>query len=50
MKTIIVSCGLILAACAGGVALACDADIMCPDNWIWSDREGTCIHISERTT
>ena len=36
-------------ALAAGASLACD-DIECPKNWVWSDKEGTCIHVSEQTS
>lgn len=26
-----------------GAAYACNHDILCPDQWIWSDLEGTCV-------
>jgi len=25
------------------VAYACNHDILCPDQWVWSDAEGTCV-------
>ena len=32
-----------LSVLSGGAAFACNHDILCPDNWVWSDGEGTCV-------
>lgn len=26
-----------------GAAHACSHDIYCPEKWVWSDSEGTCV-------
>lgn len=31
-------------------SLACDQDIFCPDGWMWSDNEGSCIDAPRPTT
>jgi len=33
-----------------GAAYACNHDIQCPDNWVWSDGEGTCVEDPKGTT
>lgn len=33
----------IIAATTVGAVFACDEDILCPDRWVWSDKEGTCV-------
>lgn len=39
-----------VALCAGaGAVLACDQDIFCPDTWVWSDSEGTCVKAPTET-
>jgi hypothetical protein len=32
-----------LSVLSVGAAYACNHDILCPDNWVWSDGEGTCV-------
>jgi len=32
-----------------GVANACNHDILCPDQWVWSDAEGTCVEAETGT-
>ncbi len=34
---------------AMGRGLACDQDIFCPDGWMWSDNEGSCIEAPQPT-
>ncbi len=37
-----------LAAGAGRV-YACNHDILCPEKWVWSDAEGTCVEAEPGT-
>ena len=39
-----------LLAGSAGAALACSHDIQCPDKWVWSDKEGTCVEADEQGT
>ncbi|MFQ5625622.1 MAG: hypothetical protein ACE5FM_03095 [Methyloligellaceae bacterium] len=31
-------------------AYACNHDILCPEKWVWSDAEGTCVEDSKETS
>ena len=43
--------GLVAASFAiGSAAFACNHDIMCPVNWVWSDDEGTCVEEPKGTS
>ncbi len=33
-----------------GTAYACNHDILCPVNWVWSDSEGTCVEDPKGTS
>jgi len=39
-----------VSAITVGAAHACNHDILCPDNWVWSDGEGTCVEDPKGTT
>lgn len=51
MKLIVtmVTVSAVLAAGIGSV-YACNHDILCPDDWVWSDDEGTCVEAPEPGT
>ena len=31
-------------------AYACNHDILCPEKWVWSDAEGTCVEAEPGTS
>lgn len=39
-----------VSAITVGAAHACNHDIQCPDNWVWSDNEGACVEDAKGTT
>jgi hypothetical protein len=40
----------VLLAAGVGAVFACNHDILCPDDWVWSDDEGTCVEAPEPGT
>ncbi len=48
-KLFVLVFGATLIVLTAGHGLACD-DIECPKSWVWSDEQGTCIHVSEQTS
>ena len=41
---------LALLSVRAGTAYACSHDILCPEKWVWSDAEGTCVEADPGTT
>lgn len=51
MRMLLLIAVLALAAGIGaGVSRACNHDILCPEGWAWSDKEGTCVEAPLPTT
>ncbi|MEE9587066.1 MAG: hypothetical protein V3V97_03485 [Hyphomicrobiaceae bacterium] len=40
----------VVSAFSTSAAYACNHDILCPVNWVWSDGEGTCIEDPKGTS
>lgn len=41
---------LVAFAATPSSSLACNHDILCPDSWVWSDEEGTCVEAEPGTS
>ena len=50
MKLVIAIALTCVSIALGSAAYACDQDILCPANWVWSDDEGTCVEDPKTTS